>query len=428
MPRAGATPVTQASPHRTIATLTMADPAPDPIEDLLAEALARYDQGGDEAVAAFVQEHPGQRTALQRGIDRCRALGMLGTAATHDFPERLGEFRLVRRLGSGGMGVVYEAEQTSLNRRVALKVVRPEMLFFEGARERFRREIEAVARLSHPAVVPVLASGEQEGVPFYAMELLTGKTVQEITHALADRDPARLQGSELHALLAPASGDATDPFRGAWWETSVRLIHQVALGLRHAHLRGIVHRDLKPSNVMVTPHGQAVLLDFGVATIAGGREFTRTGHTPGSPAFMSPEQLRGDAVDERTDVYSLAATLWTLLALRPPFRGIDDLQKIRDGELGDLRRKNREVPPELALVLRTAMDRDRERRYADMESFAADLQAVLQREPIRARRLGVRLRLLRWCQRHRVATTVVAALLFLAAILPTALAWRERAT
>ena len=402
-------------------------PAPDPIEDLLAEALARYDQGGDAAVAAFVLEHAAHQTALQRGLKRCRELGMLGpSAAQRDFPERLGEFRLVRRLGSGGMGVVYEAEQTSLGRRVALKVVRPELLFFEGARERFSREIEAVARLSHPAVVPVLASGEQDGVPWYAMELLSGRTLQELTVALAGQDPARLQGETLHALLSPGHATATDPFRGPWWQTCARLVHQVALGLRHAHLRGIVHRDLKPSNVMVTPHGQAVLLDFGVATIAGSREFTRTGHTPGSPAFMSPEQLRGDAVDERTDVYSLAATLWQVLALRSPFRGVEDLQKIRDGDLPDLRAANREVPPELALVLRTAMDRDRERRYPDMEAFAADLQAVLHKEPIRARRLSVGLRLLRWCQRHRVAATALAAILVGSLVLPTVLAWHMR--
>jgi serine/threonine protein kinase len=179
---------------------------------------------------------------------------------------------------------------------------------------------------------------------------------------------------------------------------------------------------------MITPHGQAVLLDFGVASVGGNREFTRTGQTPGSPAFMSPEQLRGAAVDERTDVYSLGATLWQMLALQPPFRGVEDLHRIRDGEVPNLRAKNRAVPAELVLVVRTAMDRDRERRYADMDAFALDLQAVLQRRPIRARRLGVGLRLLRWCQRHKVAATALLALLVGAAAMPAVVAWRTSET
>src|SRR5262245_26578256 len=153
----------------------MTTPAHERLEELLAAALAAFDDGGDAALQAFLLQHPGERTALLRGIERCREMGLLGTAApARDFPERLGEFQLLRRLGGGGMGVVYEAEQTSLSRRVALKVVRPELLFFEGARERFRREIEAVARLSHPAVVRVLAWGGEEGVPLLEMGLATG--------------------------------------------------------------------------------------------------------------------------------------------------------------------------------------------------------------------------------------------------------------
>lgn len=407
----------------------MAKDDPDRLEELLAAALAAHDDGGDAALAAFVARHPDERASLERGLARCRQMGLLGPAApVRDFPDRLGEFRLLRRLGSGGMGVVYEAEQESLGRRVALKVVRPELLYFEGARERFRREVEAVARLSHPAVVPVLASGEQDGVPWYAMELLRGRSVHDVCNALAGRDPAALTGADLREVLGITTETGTDPFTGAWWQTCVRIAHAVALGVRHAHLRGIVHRDIKPSNVMLTTDGRTVLLDFGVAMVGGGREFTRTGNTPGSPAFMSPEQLRGDAVDERTDVYSLAATLWQMLTLVPPFPANGALQRLRDAEPPGVPAKNRQVPRELDVVVRKAMDPDRERRYHDAEAFAEDLQAVLQRRPIRARRLGLSLRLLRWCQRHRVAATALGCLLFAALALPTAFAWRERAT
>ena len=406
----------------------MAADDPQRLEDLLADALAAHDQGGEEALQRFLGEHAADRTALERGLARCRQIGMLGAGPTApDFPEQLGEFRLVRRLGSGGMGVVYEAEQASLGRRVALKIVRPELLYFEGARERFRREIEAVARLQHPAIVPVLASGEQDGVPFYAMERMHGLTVQEVCQALAERDPGSLRSEDLHRVLGSSDESGTDPLHGPWWMVCARTIHTVALGVRHAHLRGIVHRDIKPSNVMLTRDGRTVLLDFGVALLSGNREFTRSGNNPGSPAFMSPEQLRGDAVDERTDVYSLGATLWQMLCLVPPFRGDKDLQRIRDGEVPSLLQHNREVPRELVVVVQKAMDRDRERRYADVEAFADDLVAVLQRRPIRARRLGLPLRTWRWCQRHRVVATALAALLLVALLLPAMFAWRERA-
>jgi serine/threonine protein kinase/tetratricopeptide (TPR) repeat protein len=395
------------------------------IEGLLADALAAHDTGGADALDAFLRGLGGDRATVERGLARCRRLGLFGEKApARDFPERLGEFRLVRRLGSGGMGVVYEAEQESLGRRVALKVVRPELLYFEGARERFRREIEAVARLSHPAVVPVLASGDQDGVPWYAMELLQGRTVSEVCAALARRDPATLTGEDLRAAIG-AVGSDTDPLHGAWWQVCARVTHAVALGVRHAHLRGIVHRDIKPSNVMLTADGRTVLLDFGVALLGGGQAFTRSGAAPGSPAFMSPEQLRGDAVDERTDVYSLGATLWQMLTLVPPFRGDTDLQQICDGEVPQVTKHNREVPRELVIVLQKAMDRDRERRYVDVEQFAQDLVAVLQRRPIRARRLDWSLRAWRWCQRHRVLATAMASLLVTTLALPGVFAWRE---
>ncbi|HEX6811855.1 MAG TPA: protein kinase [Planctomycetota bacterium] len=383
-------------------------PVPDPqgeLENLLAEALARFDEGGEPAMAAFVAAHADHAIALERGIRRCREMGLLGAlpgAASSAHPDRLGDFRLLRRIGGGGMGVVYEAVQEPLGRRVALKIIRPELLFFEGARERFRREIDAIARLEHPAIVSVFSAGEHDGVPYFTMEMIDGITVDQACTGLHDRDPAELRGEDLRALLV--APDATGVlFTGSWWEAAVRVGHQVALGLRHAHLRGIVHRDIKPSNIIVTPHGQAIVLDFGVAQVRSASDLTRSGATPGSPAFMSPEQRRGQATDERTDVFSLAASIWQMLTLRRPFRDGDVVHV--DPVLQGLRAQNRAVPPELDLVLRTAMDRDRDRRYGDMGAFAEDLQALLDRRPIRARPLGLRLRALRWCQRHRTLAT-----------------------
>lgn len=402
------------------------NPGPDErLEELLANALAALDQGGEAALEALLAAHPADRAALERGLRRARSMGLVGDAGRADFPDRLGDFRLLRRLGSGGMGIVFEAEQVSLRRRVALKLVRPELLWFEGARERFRREIDAVARLSHPGIVPILASGEQDGLPFYAMELLHGRTLQELVTALSGRPPDRLRSDEVRAAVGidPATTDLLD---GSWWQFATRIMHAVALGVRHAHLRGIVHRDIKPSNVMLTVDGRVVLLDFGVARVGAAGEFTRTGCAPGSPAFMSPEQLRGEAVDERTDVYSLGATLWNLLTLVPPFAAGVEPAAILAGDVPSPRRHHRELPRELEVVVARAMDRERERRYADVEAFAADLVAVLQRRPIRARRLGVALRMRRWCQRHRITSTAVAALCLAAVVSVAAFGWRER--
>lgn len=406
-----------------------ADPSASRVEELLAEAIAAFDAGGDAALARFVASHPEHTAVLERGIRRCREMGLLGRApAAPSFPERMDDFRLLRRIGGGGMGVVYEAEQMQFGRRVALKVIRPEMLFLEGARERFRREVDAIAKLAHPAIVPVLASGEHEGVPYFAMELLSGATLEEACAALREREPALLTGDDLRAVAsggAPSS-DTGEAFAGSWWQVCARFAHQVALGMRHAHLRGIVHRDLKPSNVMVTAHGQAIVLDFGVAQVGAGRDLTRSGAALGSPAFMSPEQLRGEATDERTDVYSLGATLWQMLTLQRPFADAHMQEHILQGHLPSLRGRNRSVPRELELVLRTAMDRDRERRYGDMGAFANDLLAVLQRKPIAARPLGTSLRLVRWSQRHRVAATALGAALIAGTLLLGALAWQQR--
>ena len=391
-------------------------------EDLLAAALAQFDEGGEAALGAFVRAHPAQAPALERGIRRCREMGLLGQKPA-DHPDRLGEFRLLRRIGGGGMGVVYEAMQEPLGRRVALKVIRPELLYFEGARERFRREVDAIAKLDHPAIVSVFAAGEHEGVPFFTMDLIDGVTIGEVCARLRDRPTDELRGAVLGAMLASEHG-SREPFEGSWWETAVRIGHQTALGLRHAHLRGIVHRDIKPSNVMITPHGQAIVLDFGVAKVHAARDLTRSGATPGSPAFMSPEQRLGQATDERTDVFSLAATLWHLLTLRLPFRERDHV-RVHE-ELPRLRSLLRAAPSELDLVLRTAMDPDRDRRYGDIAAFAADLQAVLDRRPIQARPLGLGLRVVRWCQRHRAAATAIVVAGAVAAVMLVVLAVVQR--
>ncbi|MBL8752960.1 MAG: serine/threonine protein kinase [Planctomycetes bacterium] len=401
------------------------------LEDLLTAAMQAHDDGGQAAVDAFVAGHPQHAAALREALADLDAIECL-QASSATAPEWFGEFRIRGTLGAGGMGIVYLAEQTSLGREVALKVVRPELLFFEGARERFRREIDAVARLEHPAIVPILATGNAEGVPYYAMPRLRGRSADAVCRALSGRDPAKLRGADLHTLLcadSPGAGDDGEveaTFAGPYWRTVVWLVQRAACGIAHAHARRVLHRDLKPSNLMLTVDGRAIVLDFGLAVARGDARLTRTGAAAGSPAFMSPEQVRGEAADERTDVYGLAATLHSLLGLQAPFVATD-VEALRNqilvGERSSLRRAG--LPPELRLVVDQAMDVDPTRRHPSAGAFADDLQAVLDGRPIAARGLPVRVRLHRFARRHRAFSTLLASIAGFVLVLPSLLLWQQ---
>lgn len=399
---------------------------------MVASALEALDTGGEPALAALLAQHPQQRDRVLALVQRIRGTGLLAHDSS-ELPEWLGEFRLLSRLGSGGMGVVFAAEQASLKRQVALKIIRPELLFFAGTRARFRREIDAIARLSHPAIVPVLATGEHGEVPWYAMPLVPGCSADEVVRRLQGRPPATLQGSDLAAAIrgdakaTSTTSDAAEVFAGSHWQACVRLVHQAALGLQHAHEHGIVHRDVKPSNLMLTPDGRALLLDFGLARVDGDARLTRTGGEIGSPAYMAPEQLRGRPADERADVYSLAATLFQLLNLQAPFPSEHPevlRAAIERGRTAPF--TNGAAPRELRIVLAAAMDLEPERRHGSALAFAQDLAAVLDGRPISARSLPWHTRARRLLQRHRTATALGLVALLLAALLPILLLWQQQ--
>ena len=401
------------------------------LEELLTAAMQAHDDGGKVAVDAFVAGQPRHAAALREALADLDAIECL-QAPSATAPEHFGEFRIRGTLGAGGMGIVYLAEQTSLGREVALKVVRPELLFFDGARERSRREIDAVARLEHPAIVPILATGNAEGVPYYAMPRIRGRSADAVCRALVGRDPATMRGTDLRTLLLADAGDATavgevvGTFAGPYWQTVVRLVQNAALGIAHAHARGVLHRDLKPSNLMLTTDGRAIVLDFGLAVARGDARLTQTGAAAGSPAFMAPEQVRGESADERTDVYGLAATLHSLLGLQTPFAATEAealKSQILAGERRSLRRVG--LPPELRLVLDQAMDVEPARRHRTAEAFAADLEAVLDGRPITARGLPVRVRMQRFARRHRALTTLFGAVAVFVLVLPSLLLWQQ---
>lgn len=353
----------------------------------LSEYLTRY-PGHEEAVAAaFVREK--------------REAG--------DLPEdeeaeerRVGPYRLTEQLGQGGQGSVWAAEDTRIQRTVALKLL-ASLFVTEDRRARMRREAESVAKLNHPGVCPVLEAEVEGEIPYLAMPLLEG-------HDFA----AELEQTEI-------------PKDRVQLEQRLKFFVGAAEALHAAHEAGLVHRDIKPANVFVSPDGSPVLLDFGLARDVddSSQVLTRSGEVFGTPAYMSPEQLKSSKVDGRTDVYSLAATLYEAVAGKRPFEGATQFELERAilfDPVPDPRRLNPTLPKDLVVVLETALEKERERRYSTAENFAADLRRLRQREPVLARPLGPVARAWRWAQREKaIAIGVLSTILALAIGLMVAL-------
>ena len=407
------------------------DPTPEPASDealavreLVFEVLTRSD-GDDENRQAVVEELCERWPKLADKLRRAVAgLATAGLIDSDDLPQTLGELRIIRRLGGGGMGVVLLAEQPSLGRKVAVKLLRTDELFREGARKRFQRETEAVARLAHPNVVAVHSMGSEGGVPYLVMDHVHGASLDRIIKAHQDRRPEELSGQDfLEALSAEvhAEGDgetslddAPPLFGGSWIEVCLRIVRDVAAALDHAHVRGVLHRDVKPSNVMVTLEGRVQLVDFGLAAVLDAERITRSGALMGSLPYVPPEELEKQSQPgARGDVYSLGVTLYELLILGLPFPG-RGTKRLRDdieaGRLLPARGQNPAVSAELETVLRCACRRDVASRYRSAAEFALDLTNLLEGRPIIARPARLRTRMAHWVRRRPAEASLACAL------------------
>ncbi len=390
----------------------------DQVEQLLFECLEQPPALRARALEERCGVRPELAGRLRARFQRIEQLGLVAEdlPPPEAPPERFGRYRILRSLGSGGMGVVYLAEDPTLGRRVALKLIRIEHLPFARARERFRREALLASRLDHPCICTVHDAGEIDGTPFLAMRYIEGGTLDaRLRRARAGGDAAVVVEG-----LAPPPGTETGgralrpAARRGGQDALLGMFERLALALHAAHEAGLVHRDVKPGNVMVTQSGNPVLLDFGLALDERAEDgLTLSGDRLGTPAYMAPEQVRGGASDRRADVYGLAATLYECLTLRCPFvaGSREDLYRlILTAEPPDPRKLDPRIGRDLCAVLEKALEKDPDRRYATAADFAEELRRVRANAPVLARRAGTVQRTRRWCQRNPMATALVAVL------------------
>ncbi len=369
--------------------------------DTYLEAALR---GDAEPPEQFLDRHPNADPALSRQVHAIyaeRATASPASAVATD-GRRIAQFRLVRRIGDGGMGVVWEAEQEPLGRRVALKVLREDLDESPEARERFERESRMLAQLDHPGIVRVIAAGRDDGTPYIAMDLVSGDGLDELLRDVS------------HPLVTS---------RVLSWGASL------ARALAYAHERGIIHRDVKPSNVIVTPADEALLVDFGIARTTAAALPTLTGPFVGSAAYAPPEQLSGARVDGRADVYGLGATLYQCLTGVPAFDGATVDQLIHNVLTEPHTPPSRRVPGlsrDVDLVLGKALAKVVDRRYASAEEFADDLEALLAFRPVAARAPGAAQRAADWARAHPAISAALATIVLALLGVIGAGAWQAR--
>jgi WD40 repeat protein/serine/threonine protein kinase len=365
----------------------------------------------------------------------------------------LGDFRILREIGRGGMGVVYEAEQLSLGRRVALKVLPFAAMLDKQQLARFKNEARAAATLDHPNIVAIYSVGVERGVHYYAMQLIEGQSLAQVVEQLRGNNDASSSmldagSNKTSSIQHPASSIDTQPIARLttlpdfsskeYYRSVAQLGIQAAEALDHAHQNGILHRDIKPANLLVecsqcshhAPRDEKHhaerdaytlklwITDFGLARMEQDAGLTMTGDILGTLRYMSPEQALAKrvVVDHRSDIYSLGVTLYELLTLRPAFTGDDRQELLRQIAFEEPRRLqqiNARIPQDLQTIVFKAIEKNPGDRYATSKEFGDDLRRFIDHHPIKAKPPTFLHRLTKWSRRHVAVlwTALVATLI-----------------
>ncbi len=445
---------------------SLADHDQQQIAELLDRYATHLECGNETAAALLLERNPQLGASWSEHLEMLQALcrasrdaelkqktGQPRTAGQGESNDvnaghsQLGDYRLGREIGRGGMGIVYEATQISLRRKVALKVLPFAAVLDKQQVARFRNEAQAAASLHHPHIVPVYAVGCERGVHYYSMQLIDGQTLDQVFASSAalpvpHQDAMVQQQTTMDALpscvksssaivaseLAGRSTQAVGTDRAStvqsirnhnYIQNTVELVICIADALDFAHQQGVIHRDIKPSNLLVDSGGKVWVADFGLARVRGLANLTAEGKVMGTARYMSPEQIAGRAqeVDHRTDIYSLGITLYELLTLQAAFKSQNRETLFAAIELTEpvsARRLNPAVAIDLDTIVQKAIPKRKEDRYATAGEMAEDLRRFLAGKPTLARRPTPFERAMKWAARRQRLVATVFALLLLA--------------
>ncbi len=419
--------------------------ADDLYGDVVESFLAELRRGETPSVEDYARRYPRMADDIRQNIPTLLLLEQVKQDANQQILapagvnsdiepkelKRLGDYRLVREIGRGGMGIVYQAEQESLGRHVAVKALAGHALLDPKYLTRFRREARAAASLHHTNIVPVLDVGECQGVHYFVMQYIQGHGLDQVIAELRrmrdahdDTTTSLLPG----VLTRLSSGSASVESNRDYWRSVVRIGLQAAGALEFAHAHGILHRDVKPSNLLLDEEGTTWVSDFGLAKSPEQESVTESGDLLGTLRYMAPESFQGD-FDARSDVFGLGLTLYEMCSLEPartaPQRN-DLIRQITHGDVPRLRRIRRDVPRDLETIVHKAIDSDPRRRYQTAEQLAVDLGCFLDDRPIRARRSGLGERCWRWCRRNPTITVATLVLLLTVGVAFTLVARSRR--
>ena len=411
--------------------------------DQLAERFTAELQGGlSPEIEDYALKYPELADQIRELFPALKIIAKANSQATpaaNTHPRRylpeqtvIGDYKIIRKIGQGGMGVVYEAHQQSLGRRVALKLLPYAVVHNEKFVERFRREARAAAKLHHTNIVPVFDVGQEQDTLFYAMQFIEGQGLDEIQRQIAkiksDQHNKSIETvSKLISGTSVASG--SEPNRNDFFKTVARVGISVSDALNYSHQRSMIHRDVKPSNLILDTSGVVWLTDFGLVKTLDS-ELTETGDFVGTARYMSPERFKGSC-DARADIYGLGITLYELVTGRIAYEANDRmhlLDQIANEEPLKPRQVDRNIPLDLETIILKAMEKDPRKRYQVADDLTQDLIRFVDDQPIHARRASLVERSIRWVRRHKAqaATFASLALLSIVLVVSSLLIWQQR--